>query len=342
MKIIYCSDAHSQMWDSFLQEVESSSFYHLFGWKEINEESFGHETFYLSAVEGEKIVGIFPMVYFKSRLFGKILCSMPFVNYGGPCSLNSEIEAMLLQEAISISNKNSTNYFEIRGIKKVNDELPTSLHKISMTLNLDRDPDVLWRAFKTGHRTNIRRAYKNDLSVRMGGIDMLDVFYKILSESWRNLGTPVYQKEYFKKILASFSDSVKIFVVYHNNIPIATAFNGYFKKTVEGMWAGIIEKYKRLEPNYVLYWEMIKHACENGFKTFHLGRSSVDSGGEIFKKKWNADSRQLYWQYFLNGKKEMPQLNVNNPKYYFAIQTWKRLPLRLTNFIGPFISKNIP
>jgi len=342
LEIIYCDASHSELWDSFLMESGNGSFYHRFGWKQINEKSFGHETFYLAALKDGKITGVFPLVYIRSRMFGNILCSMPFVNFGGLCALDTETSNLLLHEAIRIIDKYKMDYLEMRQMENIDNELPTSTLKVSLTINLNQDPDILWSAFKTKHRTEIRRAYKNGVTVKMGSINMLDDFYGILSEKWRNLGTPIYPKNYFDNIICGFSESVKIFVVYHESIPVAGAFNGYYKKTVEGMWAGSIDKHRRLNPNYVLYWEMIKHACENGFKTFHLGRSSVESGGEDYKKKWNALPRQLYWQYILGRKKQIPQLNVNNPKYKLAIQAWRQLPVKVTNFIGPFIARNIP
>lgn len=84
-------------------------------------------------------------------------------------------------------------------------------------------------------------------------------------------------------------------MAFHNDISIATAFNGYYKNTVEGMWAGALPWGKSIQANYVLYREMIKHASENGYQHNHLGRSSIDSGAEAFNKKWNAYSTQLYW-----------------------------------------------
>ena len=93
---------------------------------------------------------------------------------------------------------------------------------------------------------------------------------------------------------------------------------------------------------YVLYWELIKNACETGAKFFHLGRSTKDSGAEVFKKKWNADAMQLYWHYVLRTRTEIPSLNPSNPKYRLAIRTWQRLPVSLTKVLGPFIAKHIP
>ena len=43
-----------------------------------------------------------------------------------------------------------------------------------MTLDLAADPEVLWKNFKTGHRQDIRRGYKNGLTARFGGAELLD------------------------------------------------------------------------------------------------------------------------------------------------------------------------
>ena len=342
MKIIHCTDADANSWDAFLEEVPGASFYHLFAWKWINERSFGHRCFYLAAIEGERIVGIFPIVFMKSRLFGKILCSMPFVNYGGPCVLGPEAKIALLGEAESIVHDISADYLEIRGTWNIDADLPVSEHKVSMTIDLHPDPDVIWQAFEKKHRKEIRHAYKQDLRVEHGGVEYLDTFFDILSESWKDLGTPLYDKSFFRNVFSAFPVSARIFVVYQGDVPISAAFDGFYKKCVEGMWLGNRPGYRGLHPGYVHYWEMIKYACENGFEKFHLGRSTVESGGEFFKKKWNAYPTQLYWQYILGKRKEIPRLNVENPKYRIAIGAWKSLPSSITRAIGPFLAKSIP
>lgn len=331
-----------QRWNQYLANRPSANFYQRFEWRGINETGFGHTTFYLAAQHGGDIAGVFPLVLIDSRLFGRILCSMPFVNFGGPCSDDLAIEAALVEHACKIARQQNADYMELRGMHRVTPELPTSEHKISMTLELDRDPDTLWNAFKSKHRTNIRRVYKNGVAVTAGGAELLDDFYDVMSHSWRALGTPIYRKRYFRSILDAFGDDIRIFVATQNGTPVATAFNGHFQSTVEGMWAGAMPAYRKLQINYALYWEMIKDACERGFSTYHLGRSTVETGGESFKKKWNAESKQLYWQYYLPGGGEIPQLNVHNAKYQLAISAWRKLPLWTTRLIGPMLAKDIP
>lgn len=342
VRISVCTDAEAARWDEFLGAQASGSFYHRFAWKDINERNFGHQTFFLAAQRGDRIVGVFPLVLVSSRLFGRILCSMPFVNYGGPCSSDPEAMTLLLDEMVALAARWRADYAEIRSLEKLTRELPTALHKVSMTLALQPDPETLWNAFTSKHRTNIRRIYKNGLHVTSGHLDLLDTFYGVLAESWRQHGTPIYRRRYFADILSAFPQETRIFVAYHDKTPVAAAFNGYYRDTVEGMWAGTDSRYRNMQASYVLYWEMIKDACERGFVHYHLGRSTTESGSESFKKKWNADTKQLYWSYQLPANEPIPALNVDNPRYRLAIEIWRRLPTRLTTLIGPPVAKYIP
>jgi len=342
MEIVRCDDTYRVAWDEFVSTHGQGSFYHRYAWREINAACFGHASSYLAAVEGTTIVGVLPIVRIKSRFFGKIACSLPFVNFGGICADADAVEAALLREASTVADEWAVDYLEIRSRRSLSGGLPQSDHKVSLSIDLDADSDKLWAAFKTGHRQEIRRAYKNGFEVRIGGAELLDDFYTVLSESWRDLGTPLYPKRYFAAIVRAFPDHVRLAVAYVGTEPAAAAFDGFSNGTIEGMWLGARARYRARGVNYVLYWELVKDACQRGFRRFHLGRSSVDSGSETFKKKWNAVANQLYWGYLLRTRQEIPQLNVTNPKYQLAIRAWQKLPIPITRFVGPLVARSIP
>jgi FemAB-related protein (PEP-CTERM system-associated) len=340
--IIHCTDSDARRWDDFVASCSEGSFYHRYAWRAINEKCFGHESYYLAAVDGGEIRGLFPLVLLRSRIFGKILCSMPFVNLGGPCTSDPVVSEALMGEATRLLSWTGAKFLEVRARSRLKTSRPPSEHKVSMTIELAEDPDKLWKAFTSKHRNNVRRAYGHGFSTVNGGPELVDACYEVLTESWRSLGTPLYAKAYFSEVARIFNDSIAIFLVLQDGRPVGTAFNGHHLDRVEGMWAGTAAAFRGSDLNYVLYWDMIQHYCRSGFKRFHLGRSSADSGAEAFKKKWLASSTQLYWHQIAAPNGRIPQLNVNNPKFQLAIRTWKRLPLALTKTIGPVISKGIP
>jgi FemAB-related protein (PEP-CTERM system-associated) len=342
MEIRVAQSSSDTDWNAFVAATQGGTFYHLHEWTGINRECFGHDSFMLEAVRDGCVIGVLPLTLVTSLPFGRILCSLPFVNYAGPCTTDADAARALAAEAASLARQHTATYLELRCAAPISTDLQASTRKISMTIGLAADPDQLWNAYSSKHRTNIRRSYKNELVVTSGSLDQLDTFYAVMEHSWRDLGTPLYARSYFEKILQTFPDQVRIFVCRRQDEPVAVALNGYFGETVEGMWAGGTAAARGLQANYVLYWEMLQDACRRGFKHYHLGRSTADSGAEDFKKKWNADSRQLYWYSYRPDGRPAAELNVDNPKFRLAIATWRRLPLWATRILGPMVSRGIP
>jgi FemAB-related protein (PEP-CTERM system-associated) len=343
MRVVHCDQSHKEAWNAFLGTAPEASFYHRFEWSTINRTCFGHQTAYLAALaDNGEIAGVFPLVRLRSRLFGNLACSMPFVNYGGICAVSPQVEDQLIAEAIHVIDDWKVDYAEIRSRRDLGSRFTTSQHKVSMTVGLNPDPEVLWGKFKTAHRQDIRRGYKNGFAARFGGAELIDDFYALLSETWRDLGTPIYRKQYLSTVSAAFPDRVRICIVHRNGEPAAGAFIGEHGGTVEGMWLATRAQFRKQHAGYVLYWELIKSACERGFQHFHLGRSTVESGGETFKKKWNAETLPLYWQYILRTREEIPELNVTNPRYRLAISAWRKLPIPITQMVGPIVARSIP
>ena len=218
-------------------------------------------------------------------VFGRILCSVPFMNYGGPIAATPEAAAALTERAISLSDGLHADYLELRCAQPLKTDMPVSLRKVSMTIELDADPEKLWDGFSAHHRKNVRRAMKNELDVRVGGIELLDPFYHVLELSWRHLGTPLYAKRYFRRVLETFPDNTHVYICQHKDKPAGVALVGHFNGTVEGLWAGRDPALRDLQANYVLYWGMIRHTCHAGYRRFHLGRSTTESGAEDVQGK---------------------------------------------------------
>ncbi len=328
-------------WDSFVR-TNAGSFYHSFGWRRLNEERFGHATVFLEARSRGELTGVLPLVLTRSVVFGRILCSMPFVYFGGPIAADGRSKLALIDGARQVAAELGADYLELRCAEPLETDVAPSLHKVSMTIELDAEPERLWSAFSSKHRTQVRRVFKDGMQVTSGGPRLLSAFYGVMQQSFRDHGTPLYSREFFSAIMNEFPTETRIFVCSRGAEVLAVAFNAYYGDTVEGMWAGTTKNGHDMHANYALYWEMIKDACERGCRRFHLGRSTVGSGGEQFKKKWNAETRQLYWYYYQMSGDRSAIVRIDNPKFRLAIATWRKLPLWATRVIGPPLARVIP
>lgn len=342
-EIRFLCDENLDIWDAFVIKNKKTSIYHLAEWKNIMRKIFGHDMHYLYALdELGAICGILPLVRLKSRLFGDFMVSIPFFNYGGVVGDNKEIEDALMKYACELSMNLNTSHIEFRDLIERDSDWKVRKDKVIMELALPESADVLWKEFRPKLRAQIRKPTKGGAHIEHGGHEFLDSFYQVFSENMRDLGTPVYSRDFFKEILLKFPQQASLSVVKYQGKPVAAAFLIGYRDRLEIPWASSLRKHNRLGVNMLLYWEILKKAIDNGYKIFDFGRSTIDAGTYRFKKQWGAQPRQLYWHYCVRNKGVMPNITPNNPKYKLAINIWKKLPLPVANFLGPGIVKYLP
>jgi len=346
MTLSVSSSVDEAQWDGYANRVAFSTLYHLYGWRRVVEQTFSHRTHYLAALDGSSaVVGILPMVHLSSRLFGNMLVSLPFFNYGGMCADGDQARQALLDAAIALATEQQVDFIEIRHDDHDQEwqrGLARKSAKVAMRRELPSHPDELWKQLGSKLRNQIEKPRKQGMTAVVGGEELLDGFYDVFSSNMRDLGTPVYSKAFFRNILREFPGCTWICSVYSGKTPVASGVLAGFRDRIEIPWASSLRSYNRLSPNMLLYWRALEFACERGFKQFDFGRSTPHEGTYRFKEQWGAAPYPLNWYYWLRNGREMPQVNPKNPKYRTAIALWQRLPVSVTRLIGPGIVKYIP
>ena len=332
-----------ERWTAFVDSAPDATLYHQFAWKDVIERSFKQRAYYwIAENDAGEVTGVLPAVRLKSVFFGDFIVSLPYFNYGGPCAVDSASHAALVATAIETAKAEGVEHIEFRCQRSQDMGLAIKTSKVSMRLALPPDSEVLWNSFSSKLRSQIRRPLKEGMRVALGRVDLLDDFYEVFAINMRDLGTPVYPKRFFRNMLESFSETSSICAVYSGAKPVAAGFLIGFKDTLEIPWASSLRDYNRYGPNMILYWTVLKSACEQGYRLFDFGRSTPEEGTYRFKEQWGALPMPLYWCYWMSRGGELPELNPHNPKYAMAIRAWKRLPVLLTKWIGPSLVKNLP
>jgi FemAB-related protein (PEP-CTERM system-associated) len=340
--IAAASEGESSAWDRYVNSRVEATQYHQWKWRGVFERAFGHETHYLVARRGPKIVGVLPLVLFRSRLFGRFMVSLPFVNYGGVVADDAAIAEQLLAEAGVIGRRESARHLELRHTSRQFARLPSKQHKVSMLLTLASSADGAWAAMDKKVRNQIRKAEKSGLTAAAGGIELLDEFYAIFARNMRDLGTPVYARAFFEQVLTTFPEQATVMMVRLGAAPVAAGIMLANGDSIEVPWASSLSEYRSMCPNHTLYWSVMQWAIDRRFRILDFGRSTPDEGTFHFKQQWGAVPLPLCWEYDLYGAAQLPDQSPKNPKYRAAIDLWKRCPLWLTNTVGPHIVRSIP
>lgn len=393
IKIKPLQSTDNPAWDAYVHAHPQATLYHLSGWKNIIEKTYGHKTYYLMAIKNihqppanqtnpsnssnpmnsnnsmnsnnptnpsNSIVGLLPLVHLKHFLFGNSLISIPFFDLGGTLADSKETEKALLSEAINLAQELKVNSIELRHtqplscLNKINSKnstnssnpinsltIVTKSQKVRMLLHLPQSSEILMKSFKSKLRSQIKKPMKEGLYSKVGGSELLEDYYHVFCINMRDLGSPVHSKKFIRHVLEEFPDKSRIVIVYKDNQPVACSFVVGFKETLENPWTSALRRYSDLSPNMLLYWTMLKYACENGLKYFDFGRSSPGEGTYKFKEQWGARPTPLYWHYISLDGQPLDADTSEKSKFEKAIHYWQKLPVPVTKILGPMIRKHI-
>lgn len=328
-------------WDQFVARHAAASVYHLYGWRDVITSVFGRKTYYFIARRDGQVCGVLPVVRLRSLAFGDFLISLPYLNYGGAVADDGSVVRQLVAACCELAQKLRVRHVELRHSTPDLD-LPARTDKVTMRRPVGTDPEALFSDLGSKLRAQIRRPQREGATLAVGGPELADDFYRVLSRKYRDLGVPVYPKRWFDAILGRFPEMTRVFVVQLHEQPVAASIVVGYKNTVEVPWAASVRSADRFSVNMYLYWRMLEYAAASDHELFDFGRSTVDSGTYRFKKQWGATPEQLHWYYWLRDDVELPRLNLDNPKYRLASSLWQRMPVWLANAIGPHIVRNLP
>ena len=340
IRLLSGSDAEMQEWDSYVNAHSQATFFHLSGWKRVLEEAFGHKCHFLFAIAEGKIVGLLPLARIKSLLFGDTLVSLPFCVYGGALTDNEVVADSLTQHALNLAEGLGTDTLELRNQNETHAEWHRKELYVTFIKEIEADNEKNLLAIPKKQRAMVRKGIKAGLtSTETEGVDELFAAY---SESVRNLGTPVFPKRYFKILREVFGEQCRVLTIYTAEKElVASVMSFYFRDQVLPYYGGGRANARNCYGNDFMYWELMRRSADEGIKIYDFGRSKIDTGAYRFKKHWGFIPEPLHYEVKLIRAKEIPEINPLNPKYQRFIKIWRRLPLGVANFVGPFLAKDL-
>lgn len=323
----------SVAWDDYVLRHPDSFFYHLWGWKEAFEDVFGFKTYYLEALKDARVCGIFPLVLVKT-FFSKNLVSIPIGVYAGPISDDEKIEKKLIDKAKVLSREIGCGYLEVRGMKRLNySDLPLKELYLTFQKELPSAKEECMLSLPRKARAAARQGSEFGLSWEVD-LSYLEACYEIYAVNQKALGSPVVSFRWFKKLAEVFSKNINVLIVKRQEKCIAAVLTFFFKDTVLPFYGASLPDFNKFNPNNFMYLKLQEFAVEKKYKYFDFGRSRKDSGSYFFKINQGFIPRQLYYHYYLNKVKKIPQISPSNRCFDFVKAVWRHLPLSLTKKLG--------
>ena len=327
-------------WDAFVLACPQASFFHRAGWQKVIGDVFGHKTFFLFAEVDGRIEGVLPLAQIKSLLFGHSLVSLPFGVYGGVAAVSEAAASALEAEAERIARTLGVAHLELRHVDRRHTDWPLQDLYVTFRKPIQPEEEANMLAIPRKQRAMVRKGINNNLRSEIDpGVDR---FFALFADNVHRHGTPAMPKRWFQALRNEFGGDCEVLtVVSASGKPLSSVMSFYFRDEVLPYYAGDDEAARELAANDFKYWELMRRACARGLKTFDYGRSKAGTGPYNFKKNWGFEPTPLHYEYRLYKRDTVPQNNPNNAKYQLLIKTWRRLPLGLANWLGPFVVRNL-
>lgn len=346
--VTVAGDWDAEAWNSYALSAGADGHFHAYPWRNVIWNALKHRPHYLIARRQGVVTGVLPLFEVNSRLFGRSLISVPFLNGGGALTEDEASAVALLRHAYDLMHKGGYRYTELRhrAAFPLVEDLTCRKHKVAMRLALPDDPNTLFEGFKAKLRSQVRRPAKAGARAQViNGQNVvasdIDTFYQVFSENMRDLGTPVFPKSLFHETTEAFSERAWLTIVWMDGHPAAVGLMVGFGDAIEMIWASSLRCFNRLSVNMLLYWEAMRTAIEQGYRTFDFGRCTADGPTFRFKAQWGAKPFPLHW-YYLGDQAKIPDVSPANPRFHLAVRAWQNLPVPIANRLGPVIARSLP
>lgn len=173
----------------------------------------------------------------------------------------------------------------------------------TVRVDLERSSDEILASMRAGTRSNIRKAARKGIAVRMAGLAGLSAFGELLARTSARQRFPAYPIEYYGEILKQFGEHqrAELFLAEREDQALSGAITIGYGDTVVykmGAWWGYSAG---LHPNEALHWHAMQWARERGYRYYDFDGISELVARAILAGTEPPESAREGWTRFKLG-----------------------------------------
>jgi hypothetical protein len=322
-------------WDELVRTLPGCSFFHTVAWSKVLSESYNYTpTFFVSDKDNNPAV--IPMMDVKSAVTGRRGVSLPFTDYCEPIIAVSIKFQDVLDQIIQYGKRVNWKFIEFRGGEKFLPEALSSSRFLGHRLDISREDNEIYGAFKDTFKRNIKKARANGVIVQfLDTEEAVREFYRLNCITRKRHGLPPQPYRFFRKVhehIISKGLGIVALASHGNRFIAGAVFFHFGEKTLYKYGASDI-KYQNLRPNNLVMWEAVRWHRENGFKSLSLGRTEIENQGlRQFKLALGAEEYPVkYYRYDLKSGSFVTEPEKVSA---FQIKILSKLPVFILKVIG--------
>jgi CelD/BcsL family acetyltransferase involved in cellulose biosynthesis len=314
-------------WKSFIEHRPDASVFHRVEWLQALKTCYGYRPVALSSGSpGAPLTNGLLFCEVRSALTGHRFVSLPFSDHCEPLVNQSEEFDVFVAYLAERVDQRRLKYFEIRPILCA----PSSQKHLAISnsyyfhrLDLRPCEQLLLKSFhKDSVQRKIRRAERESLRYEAGSSEvLLQQFYRLLIMTRRRQRVPPQPLKWFRGLVASMGQDLKIRVALKGDTPVASILTISDKKTLVYKYGCSDARFNNLGGTVLLFWQAIQEAKANGIEELDMGRSDTHNQGlATFKEHWGAKRSIVnYWRYPAQTAASRPESLVKYAKQLISI-----------------------
>jgi FemAB-related protein (PEP-CTERM system-associated) len=329
--------------DALVRATPAGSFFHLSAWRRAVEGVMKHRGRDLCAWRGEDLVGVLPLVECKGLRGGRSLLSVPYAVYGGPVATDVEARSALVKHAEALAVEEGMGRLELRCREDLGLDWPSTDLHATFEKALPTQVDQVLAGMPKKARAEARKARTRHGLVLEEGPWYLPDLARLFHQNKRSLGSPGLPIAFFEALMAENPGQVFVHLVRRGSQPLAACMSFTFADTFCAYYSGTAEGADReWSASNFMYMALQEWCVERGIRRFDFGRSRKDSGAFSFKERQGFEAVDLHYRFRLVKERGLPSLNPSNPKTKVLRDTWRRLPLWMTERLSTRASRYLP
>lgn len=290
-------------WARLVATHPDSSVFHGVGWLQALSDTYGYEpVVYTTSPPGVELTNGIVVCNIRSLLTGSRVVSLPFSDHCQPLIDASTTLNALVNHIKQLLSRRRWKYFELRPrwcdsvTRDLESELTRANHYFQHAIDLRPDIDTLFKNLqKSSVQRKIRRAEREQLTYEEGNSErLLRQFYRLMILTRRRHGLPPQPLNWFRNLLRTLQDKVKIRVASKDGTPLASILTIFHQRTLVYKYGCSDSKFHNLGGMALVLWRAIQDGKQSGALELDLGRSdSANAGLVAFKENWGGKPYSL-------------------------------------------------
>jgi len=336
-------------WNDFLNQHPLGTIYHSVEWLRIIEKTYGYKPLILVRYDetGRISAGIAGSIVC-SKLQGKRFSSIPCAQQANPLVSDHESILSIFKDIEQTLKNLDLGSCEIKMDRSVLDEECAVLKApnrdyCTYILSLDEPFELLKKRF---HKDCILRAVAKAKKLGVQVVEAssnsdIEIFYRLHTEQRKTDGLLPQPLTFFKNLWNTLYEkkAVEMFHAVFNGDVISTILLIKSKNMVTYEYGATKTGKKYLNPSPLLLQYAIEKASIAGFAFFDFGRCSMDDSGlKVFKARWGAIPKQLFYYSF--PAYSVPQIRKESFLKIIMSLVVRNSPMQFNVFLGKLLYKH--